>query len=162
GGVELAQEQCRQSRGVRVFDELRQNVGYALRTFRKNAGFSLVAIITVALGVGVNSAVFSVLNTVILKPLPFNQPERILKIGEVNATHGSEVPLFSPANYVDFERQQQSFEAVTMVLYSSAKYSNNIVTENWQAFEVPVGFFPTLGVAPLAGRFFTAADVETY
>ena len=160
GGLELAQEQCRQSRGVRRFDELRQDTGYAFRTLRKNPGFALVAIITVALGVGVNSAVFSVLNTVILKPLPFNQPERIVNIGEVNATHGSEFPLFSPANYVDFAQQQKSFETVSTMMYGTVKYSNNGTTENWPSFSVPAEFFTTLGVAPLAGRTFSAADIE--
>ena len=160
GGVELAQEHCRQSRGVRGIDQLRQDTGYAFRTIKKNPGFALVAIVTVGLGVGVNSAVFSVLNTVILKPLPFNQPERIVSIGEVNATHGSEVPLFSPANYVDLGKQQKSFESITTLMYGSVKYSNNGTIENWPIFQVPAEFFTTLGVAPLAGRTFSAADID--
>src|SRR4051812_43975994 len=90
GGVELAQEQCRQAKGVQRIDELRQDTNYAVRTLRKNPGFALVAIVTIALGVGVNSAVFSVVNSVILKPLPFKDPQRVVNIGEVNVAHGSE------------------------------------------------------------------------
>src|SRR5262245_13701275 len=89
GGVELAREQCRQARGVMGIDQLRQDGVYALRMLKKNPGFAVIAIVTVALGIGVNSAVFSVLNTVVLKPMPFNQPERIMRIGEINPTHGS-------------------------------------------------------------------------
>jgi len=161
GGVEVAQEQCRQAKGVQRFDDLRQDIGYSIRMLRKNPGFTLVAIITIALGIGVNSTVFSVLNSVILKPLAFNEPERIMNIGEVNPTHGSAVPLFSPANYLELVKQQKSFEAVSTYFYLTVKYrKTNDQNEVWQAFSVDGGFFPALGVKPILGRTFVAADME--
>lgn len=159
GGVELAQEECRQARGVRRFDELRQDTGYCLRMLRKNPAFTVVAVITIALGIGVNATVFSVLNSVVLKPLAFDHPERIVDIGEVNPTHGSAVPLFSPANFVELSNQQRSFEAVATFFYRTTKYADNGQTEIWQEFQVTDGFFPALGVKPMAGRTFVSEDM---
>ncbi|HKV42561.1 MAG TPA: ABC transporter permease [Blastocatellia bacterium] len=159
GGVELAQEQCRQARGLRFFDELRQDLAYSIRIFGKNPGFCLIAIIAIALGIGSNSAVFSVLYSVILKPLPFKDPARIVAIGEVNRAASSPDPLFSPANYIELERQQQSFEAVATLFYDGVKYEANGETENLPGFDVTAGFFATLGVAPVAGRTFTPQDM---
>jgi len=160
GGIELTQEQCRQARGVMGIDQLRQDGGYALRMLKKNPAFAIVAIVTVALGIGVNSAVFSVLNTVVLKPMPFNQPERIMRIGEINPTHGSIVPRFSPANLLDLIKQQKSFDAVGTFFLGAEKYRGNGVAELWMIYRVTDGFFPALGVPPIAGRTFTASEMQ--
>ena len=103
-------------RRVNFIEHLRQDISFGLRMLRKHPGFTFVAVIAMALGIGSNSAVFSVLNSVILNPLPFKQPERIIvKIGEINAAAQSTLPVFAPANYVDFARQQKSFEFVATV-----------------------------------------------
>ena len=159
GGVEVTQEQCRQARGVMGIDQLRQDGGYALRMLKKSPGFAIVAIVTVALGIGVNSAVFSVLNTVVLKPMPFNQPERIMRVGEINPTHGSTIPRFAPANFIDLVKQQKSFEAIGTFFLGAEKYRGNGVAELWMIYRVTDGFFPALGVPPIAGRTFNDSDM---
>lgn len=79
-----------------------QDLRYAVRVLFKNPGFSLAAVITLALGIGANTAIFSVVNTVLLKPLPFPEPERVLTLWENNIKDGLERDDVSPANFLDW------------------------------------------------------------
>src|SRR5262249_18824867 len=82
-------------------------------------------------------------------------------IGEVSARAQSDYPVFAPANYVDFERQQKSFEFVTAINSGGVTYTSNDQNEDWDVLRVRQGYFPALGVAPLAGRIFTEADMPS-
>ena len=94
-------------------DTLRQDLIYALRRLSTAPGFSIVTILTLALGIGANSAIFSIVYAVLLKPLPFPEPERLVQLYQMH--EGRNVPYFSPQNFLDTEGQARSFEAIAAV-----------------------------------------------
>jgi putative ABC transport system permease protein len=160
GNVGLLRDKGLDVSGGGLLDALWQDARFSARVITKNRTFATAAVVTLALGIGVSSAVFSVLNAVVLRPLPFAEPERLMMIGEVNPRGNSIVPLFSPANFVDFEREQTAFEAVGTFLYTSVKYQNQGEVETWPGASVTDGFFRALGVAPHLGRTFTADEMK--
>ncbi len=131
------------------------DIRYGIRGLRKRPGFTTVAVLTLALGIGTNSAIFSVLNTVLLRPLPYADADRIVRIDETEGKGGMGV---SPPNLLDFQQQNQKFESV-------AGYTggNFILTHagdplRIQSCAISADLFSVLGVKPLIGRSFLAAD----
>ncbi|HKG14241.1 MAG TPA: ABC transporter permease [Pyrinomonadaceae bacterium] len=137
---------------------LLQDLRYGARTLWSRPGFTLVAVLTLALGIGANAAIFSLVNAVLLKPLPFPDPERLVMIWEDASSIGFPQNTPAPANYIDWKAQTNSFE--DMAALQSVSYNLTGAGEpqklNGQA--VTANLFSVLGVAPALGRAFTADE----
>jgi len=155
GAVEAIKEDYRAQRGVVFLETLARDFAYAFRMLRKNPGFTAVAILTLALGIGANTAIFSVVNAVLFRPLAVKNPSRLVYVQE--RLHGT-FPNVSVGNFIDVKQQNQSFQ----VLGASNEASFNLATpqapERIEGEYATADYFGTFGVPPLAGRLFTAED----
>jgi predicted permease len=155
GGVTQSREQCREARGVRPVEDLRQDIVFGLRVLRRNPVFSLVAVATLALGVGANTALFSITNAVVFRPLPFAEAERLLTLWECSAKSEAARVIVSPANYLDWREQTRSFEemgAYTEDFYNISEDDSR--PERVAAANATPSLFRALGVRPVLGRTF--------
>src|SRR5262245_8898809 len=118
GGVEQSKEQSRDARGMRWIEDLMQDLRYGARTLVENPGFTLTAVITLSLGIGANTAIFSLINTVLLRALPFPQPERIMTIWEEVPADVIARQSFAPGNYQDLKAQQTVFTQIAALIRS--------------------------------------------
>jgi putative ABC transport system permease protein len=128
---------------------------YALRVLIKNPGFTLVAISALALGIGVNSAIFSVVNTVLLRPLPYKDPERLMMVWEDSSRHGYPRDTPAAANYVDWRDQNQTFEGMAAIADVTLNLTGSGDPERLEGHRVSANMFPLMGVEPQLGRTFT-------
>jgi putative ABC transport system permease protein len=142
-------------------ESLFQDLRYCVRVLRTNVGFTIVAVVTLALGIGANTAIFSVVNAVLLRPLPFREPDRLTLLWQTDPRAASAQLPFSFPNFTDVKQQSQSLEAVAAwTAYSDTRF--NLVgsgePEQLQAARVSQDFFPTLGVEPVLGRNFVEEE----
>ena len=158
GGIESHKDGMRASLGLRLWDELGADLRYGARQLRRNPGFTAVAVLTLALGIGANTAMFSIIHEVLLKPLPFQDPARLVL---ASTTFGGEPNPFSSApDYYDYREQTDCFEGFSAVLPFAQKTT---VTSGFEPERVSFTYiaddlFRTLGVAPAAGRWFTPEE----
>ena len=134
---------------------LLQDVRYALRQLAKNPGFTAVAIITLALGIGANTAIFSVVNGALLRPLAFKDSGRLVRVWHVpppKSFPGMTEFSVSAANYLDWEKENRVFEKMAIYAYRGFTLTGTGKPERVDATAVSAGFFETLGVPPLLGR----------
>src|SRR5437870_11194827 len=123
GGVEQTREAYRDQRGLPIVETLIQDIRYGLRMLRKNPGFTAGAVLTLALGIGANTAMFSVINAVLLRPLPYHQPDRLVTIWEESPERGMyEMPV-SFANLRDWVDQNHAFEQISAYTFSNLNLS---------------------------------------
>ena len=139
-------------------ETLIKDIRYGLRGLWKRPGFTAVAVLTLALGIGANTAIFSVVNAVLLKPLQFRDPDRLVMIWEDATFAGFPRNTPAPANYVDWKTQTQSFEDVAASAESTFNLTGDGDPERVTAYKVTANFFPLFGVPPALGRGFTADD----
>jgi predicted permease len=159
GGVERFKEQTREARGTRHVEVTMQDFKFALRSLRRNAVFSSVAILTLALGIGGVAAIFSVVKGVLLEPLPFQQPDRLALLHTRNVELGLEDHMVSPQDFGDWREMNTTFSSMaaywpttgtlTDVGDAAVRVTSVFTTEN---------YFDVLGVPPLLGRTFTPDD----
>lgn len=153
GGPEQAKEMCRDARGTRWAEELLQDTSYALRTFRRKPGFVVVTLLTLALGIGATTAMFAVVNSVLLRPLPFREPERLVILHGLTKEDFGEFAGFSYPDFADLKRESRSV-GIAGWTYSSGTISAPGDPEHVEGREISAELFPTLGVVPTCGRGF--------
>jgi len=164
GSADAARELHREARGLPRLDSILQDIRYAVRTLRRDAGFTMVALLILALGIGANTAVFSVVNTVLLRPLPFRDADRLVWIDDTAAfAHaGLKESLSSLTFPVDvFEAMRKinrSFEDITAynAFFGQGDYKllGRGEPERLAGLPVAENFFSVLGVQPILGRLF--------
>jgi len=159
GGVERVKEESRDERGVRFLEEVWQDLRYGGRILWKNPGFTLVAVITLALGIGANTAIFSVVNAVLLRPLPFAEPERLVMVWlKGSEEKGGDRISLSVADLLDWRAQNRSFESVGAFRIAALNYIGGESPERVRVAGVTANFFTTLGAQPALGRTFQSDE----
>ncbi|HEY2460746.1 MAG TPA: ABC transporter permease [Candidatus Acidoferrum sp.] len=158
GGIEQIKQEYRESSRLPIVEVLLQDLRYALRALRKNPGFSAVAILTLALGIGTNTAIFSIVNAVLLRPLPFPHSDRIVEIYSTLPSAGVTKNGISYLNFNDFQAQSRSFEAIGAFHDTDITLTGSGEPEIIPGAAVTSGLFSVLGVQPIAGRSMSATD----
>jgi putative ABC transport system permease protein len=156
GSQERFKMECREAMGGNFLDNLIQDVRFSLRALRKSLGFSLVAVITLALGIGATVATFSVVNTVLLRPFAFSHPEKLIWI----YSQRSDNPRtnFSLPEFCDYRDQATSFEGLAGVASFNPSFADAGPPERVQGVRMSASAFAMLGVPPLLGRTLIAED----
>ncbi len=138
--------------------DLGQDIHYGLRILRKNPAFTAIAVIALALGIGANSAIFSVVNAILLKPLPYQNPDQLVMIWE-EATHlGFPKDTPTPANFLDWRQQSTGFEGMAATSYRSFNLTGVGEPERLDGRRVSANLFDVLGVKPIVGRTFVPQE----
>ncbi|WP_224361021.1 ABC transporter permease [Hyalangium versicolor] len=139
-------------------DHLFQDARYALRLLRKTPGFALAAVLALALGIGANSAVFSVVNGVLLRPLPFSEPERLVRIfGNLPSIGLERIPA-SALEYRDFQERPRALSSVAAYVDNDVTLTGQDMPERLRAILASPSLLPTLGVSPMMGRGFNPEE----
>jgi predicted permease len=166
GGIEQVKEGVRAVRAGHFVEDLARDIGYGLRQLRRNRSFTAIATLTLALGIGGTTAIFSVVNGVLLQPLPYSHPGSLVEVGlDLPGINQFNWPL-SPAEYFTFREQSRTFEDIGLYYtgFGGNIYSANVTRlgrpEHVPALGVTDGVLPILEVTPLLGRSFTRADDE--
>ena len=161
GGPEQVKEECRDARGTRWLEDFWQDFRYALRTLRQRPGFAAVALLTLALGTGATTVMFTVVNSVLLKPLPYREPDRLITLDEqtdkVTSSIWGNIWAFAYPNYLDCKRESRSL-AMSAWRYNGSTVSVNREVEYVDGIETTYDLFSILGVTPFRGRTFLPED----
>jgi putative ABC transport system permease protein len=161
GGVDSTKEAYRDRRGLPAFESLVRDLRYGVRTLLKTPGFALAGVVILGLGIGVNSAIFTVVNAVVLRPLPFADADRIVRVWQTppqSTFAGQEIFALSPANFIDWEAQNQVFEQ--MAIYQPTRRTLTVDGEADAVivYRASASLLPILGISPVIGRGFTTEE----
>ena len=163
GGIESAKEECREARGVHFAETLLQDLRYGARTMLRSPGFTITAVLALALGIGANTAIFSVVNAVLLRPMPFDQPDRLMQVWHTppqKSFPGMPTFAVSPANFLDWRNQNHSFDGMSAYGYGRYTLTGSGHPEAIRMVAATVGLFAILHAQPLLGRGFLDGEDE--
>jgi predicted permease len=159
GGVAQVLERCRDERRLVGLEQVSRDARHAARSLLKAPGFTVVALLTLALGIGANTALFSTFNTLVLHPLSFPEPGRLVRLWTSNPAVGFNDPLMSWTRYEFIRDHQKSFSNLAAATYTGFTVTRpDSEPEDVNTIAVTASFFPTLGVRPARGRSFTAEE----
>src|SRR5579883_156952 len=153
GGPEQVKEQCRDARGARWLDDLWQDTRHTFRTMRQRPGFATLAILTLALGTGATSVMFTLVNSVLLRPLAYPEPENLVTL-HIRTDKIGETWGFSNPDYRDFQRESRSLASVAAWTYGGGVVSKPGEAEYLSGRQISAELFSVLGIAPVQGRAF--------
>jgi putative ABC transport system permease protein len=158
GHVLRVKEATREAWSLMWLEHLWQDIRYGLRQLRRNPGFTVVAALTLALGIGANTAIFSVINVVLLTPLPFPHPDRLVQIWEKNPHIGLDQGVVSPYNFLDWQNQSHDYEAMAAYQHDHFSLTGGPLPVGLSGRRVSANFFRVLDVRPMLGRDFLANE----
>ena len=159
GGVERFKEQARDARGTRIVEDGMQDVRYGLRMLAKNPVFTLVAVVTLALGIGANTAIYTVVESVLLDPLPFRSPDELVALYSENEGEGQRRGMSSPMDFDDWRHQNHTFASMAAYWPTAGTVTENDGNPTRvQVVYTTEDFFDVLGASPVLGRTFTPED----
>ena len=158
GGIDRTREECREARGVNFFNALVQDVRYALRTLGKSPGFTAIAIGTLALAIGVNTAIFSVVYAVLLKPLPYGHPRQLVTVFETNPQLDVKETGVSYPNYEEWRAQNHVFSELAGTTFHELTLTGRGEPSTVKIVAATPEFFALLEAKPLSGRTFFPED----
>jgi hypothetical protein len=144
-----------------MWDAVRQDVTFAIRMLRRQPGFAIVAIVALALGIGANTAIFSVVDAVLWRALPFTRADEIMALGEARPREGRVNGPVAPADFFDWRRDGRSFTAVAAYMETALNLTGSGEPERLRGLSVSPAFVSVLGLTPVTGRDF-ALDEERF
>ena len=156
----MREENFRKHRGGNMFADLFQDIRYAFRMLRKSPGFAAIVVLTLALGIGANATIFSVIKPVLLRPLPYSQPEQLVRVYESNPGKGWPIFSISPPNFLDWKAQTHAIEKIAAYQGNGYSYTSGDTPEHWTGPLVAEGFFEVLKAQPALGRTFSSDEFQ--
>ncbi|MHB8640711.1 MAG: ADOP family duplicated permease [Candidatus Acidiferrales bacterium] len=158
GGSDQIKEECREARGTHFIETLLQDMRFALRMLRKSPGFTAVAVLTIALGIGANTAIFSVVNTVLLGHLPYKDPDRLAMIWGTNAQRGVRKTPVSPGDFVEWKQKNAAFQDIAASSDDEVTLTGAGAPQLLIGYDFAANYFSILGVSPELGRTFNSEE----
>jgi putative ABC transport system permease protein len=164
-GVEQTKERVRTDRWGVQLDRLRQDLLYGWRSLARQPGFTTTVVLTLAIGIGFNTAIYTVVDATILRPLPFKQPEQLMKVSLTRPAENTnaqvDLPIWSYPKYETFRQNQQVFQDTALYRAIALNLTGEEEPERLRGEEVSAGYFPSLGIAAETGRTFLAEEDST-
>jgi putative ABC transport system permease protein len=160
GTVESYKESCREANGLAWIDELRGNLRYTLRTLRMNPGFTLAAVFSLALGIGVNTSAFTSVNAIVLHPFPYPNLDRVMAVWATDVKLAAPRTRLAPGNFLDWKKNSGTFQYLSAYRGWNATLTGVDEPRRLQATQVSADFFHTFAMYPRLGRGFSEADCE--
>jgi predicted permease len=158
GRVDHVKEHVRDVRVGAWLDACRQDVRFGVRTLLRRPAFTVTAVLTLGVGMGATTAMFSLIDNVLLKPLPFHEPDQLTMVWEARPRFNQPRIEASPLNYLDWQQQVQAFESLAAYVNGFVNLTGAGAPARLVAVQVTPNLFPTLGIDPLVGRWFVAPE----